>query len=130
MQKKINGTQKIWQVGITARAKQALEQLASENKRKGFPASQGLIASTLILRAFEHGEFGPICKEERVFLGRKRNRKGLFLIVYQRQQKVEKFFADKAVHAPKHRNTLVNFICSKQLFLICCKENAYTSGNR
>ena len=56
MQKKINGTQKIWQVGITARAKQALEQLASENKRKGFPASQGLIASTLILRAFEHGE--------------------------------------------------------------------------
>ena len=49
--------------------------------------------------------------------------------MYQRQQQIKKFFTDKAVHAPKHSNALVNFICSKQLLLICSKENAYASGN-
>ena len=48
----------------------------------------------------------------------------------QRQQQIKKSFTDKAVHTPKHSNTLINFICSKQLFLICGKEDAYASGNR
>lgn len=47
----------------------------------------------------------------------------------QRQQQIKKSFTDKAVHTPKHSNALVNFICSKQLLLICGKENAYASGN-
>ena len=59
----------------------------------------------------KNGIFETICKGK----GRFRMKwewHSLFLIVNQRQQQIKKFFADKAVHASKHSDALVNFICS------------------
>lgn len=55
-QKCLDGKQKTWQVGITEQAKSALVALSRQNRKMGVPTSQGLIASTLILRAYENGE--------------------------------------------------------------------------
>ena len=52
----MDGKQKTWQVGITEQAKSALVALSRQNRKMGVPTSQGLIASTLILRAYENGE--------------------------------------------------------------------------
>ena len=43
----------------------------------------------------------------------------LNLVMYQRQQQIKKFFTDKAVHAPKHSDTLVYFICKQPKRLQC-----------
>lgn len=56
MQNSLNVKQKVWQVGITEQAKQALMELSKRNRDKGVPTTQGMIASALILRAYENGE--------------------------------------------------------------------------
>lgn len=57
MQNELNfKQQKVWQVGITEQAKQALMELSRRNRDKGVPTTQGMIASALILRAYENGE--------------------------------------------------------------------------
>ena len=59
----------------------------------------------------KNGIFETICKGK----GRFRMKwewHSLFLIVDKRQQQIKKFFADKTVHAPKHSDALVNFVCS------------------
>lgn len=56
MQNNLNKKQTVWQVGISEQAKTALKNLAQNCKVRGVSASQGMIASTLILRAYENGE--------------------------------------------------------------------------
>lgn len=50
------GQKQVWQVGITEQAKEALKELSRRNRDRGVPATQGMIASALILRAYENGE--------------------------------------------------------------------------